>query len=122
MKTIEQIRTEMDDILQEIRIDRELLDKALNGRCSGGGEEKRLQISIAKLKKMHEFLAQCKVYLQLSSEEHIRESYSRVDDIVKNIEHSSADLQKELKKVYRSNAGYEKYKKQRDNLAYLLGD
>lgn len=117
MKTIEQIRTEMEDISQEIRIDRELLAKA-----GGGGEVKRLQVRIAKLKKRFEFLAKCKVYLQLSSEEHIRESYSRVDAVVRNIEHSSANLTKELKKVYRSNAEYGKYRKQRDNLAYLLND
>lgn len=122
MKTVAEIEQEIGDVLAEIRINRDLLDRLINSRDSGGGKIKDLLKVIGRLRSRLEQLREFKVYLSLSSKEAIEISFNQISKRIHSIEQVAGRFDKKGEKAYLSKMEYRKLKQQRANLAYLLGE
>uniref|UniRef100_UPI004055CB2D hypothetical protein n=1 Tax=Alistipes sp. TaxID=1872444 RepID=UPI004055CB2D len=123
MKTVLEIEQEIGDVLSELRINRDLLDRLLDSRASssGGGVKGLLRV-IGRLRSRLEQLRGFKEYLTLSSSEAIKISANEISRRLRAIERTANRLDKEEKKAYLSKMEYRELKQQRANLAYLLGE
>lgn len=124
MKTINQIETDIENTLAEIRSNQTLIERSINSKDSskeGGGEIKRLFKVISRLRSRLGILRDLRIYLSLSTEEEIRISYYEICKRVLAIESVSARLEKAEKKIYLNQVEYKKLKDQKNNLSYLFG-